>query len=604
MWSSRLFWKTFSVYTVLTIAAAAAFTSVIAVRTKQSAEEAATRRLSDLVLVLQKDAREGLVGPRTERWQNWVRSVGEQHRVRVTIVAEDGTVVGDSRYDPVVLANEGSEEEVRRARDDGLGTARRTDSRSGESMIYVATRVGPPVRPAGFVRAGIPTAAVDAEVAGVQRWIWVTAAVLSLFGLMFTYLVLRRIVVPIQRLTRAARSMTSGDVEQNVVVESGDELQTLAESFNSTSRELSERIQLLRRKSFDMEAESERLETVLGAMIEGVVAIDGDERIIFANAAARVMLGRGDSNLVGRPIWEAVWHSEVQDLVRRALGRDDGGATNEVSPAENAVAEIELSQPTKRIAVVTRRLPGEGVPGVVLVMHDVTELRRLENMRTEFVQNVSHELKTPLALIRMNADTLLDWALEDPEENRQMLHNIEEQCDQLNNLIQDLLHLARIDSTRDAFELHPVDLDEVLESCVEELAGMSRTREIDLATEPAPARVTVLAHESGLTTVFKNLLANALHYTPEGGRVVARWRTDGDVAVVEVADTGIGIAPEDQQRIFERFFRVDKARSQDAGGTGLGLSIVKHLVQQFDGSVGVQSELGRGTTFTIRIPLA
>ncbi len=597
MWSSPLFWRTFTVYTVLTLLAVGAFTSVIANRLQRAATERVQLRLLDLALVLKNDVLPALRDGPTEEFRRWVQITGRQHRVRLSVISGDGAVVAVSQGDPEIVPNQLDADDVRVALEKSEGVALGTDPRTGESELRVATRIGSPVRPLGFVRASLPSSVVDAEVGSVQRWIWLTAVALTVLGLASTYLVLRRIVLPIQRLTHAAREMASGNVEQNVVVDSHDELRTLAESFNATSRELAERIQLLRRKTADVEEESERLETVLGAMIEGVVAIDADEKIIFANAAARRMLGRKEGNLVGRPIWEAVFNADVQAVVRRGLssGEDD---------VPRDFVELQLSQPDSRVAVVTRRLPGEPSPGIVLLMHDVTELRRLENVRTEFVQNVSHELKTPLALIRMNTETLLDWALDDPDENRTLLNNVLEQCDGLNNLIQDLLQLARIDSDRDAFDLRPVPVDDVVEATVEEFVPMATAKGITLATDPAPANVTVQADDGGLATIVKNLLSNALHYTPADGRILVRWRTDGDTAVIEVEDSGIGIAPEDQKRIFERFFRVDKARSRDEGGTGLGLAIVKHLTQQFSGAVSVASEVDAGSMFTVRLPLS
>jgi two-component system phosphate regulon sensor histidine kinase PhoR len=247
---------------------------------------------------------------------------------------------------------------------------------------------------------------------------------------------------------------------------------------------------------------------------------------------------------------------------------------------------------------------GEPCPGAVLVMYDTSELRRLESLRRDFIANVSHELKTPLSTIKACAETLRDGAMNDSDTAQRFLGRIEEQSDRLHNLILDMLSLARIESGQEAFEIEPVDVAAVSAQCVESHQQPADAKGIRLLCEPGLPQLTVQADREGLAEILNNLLDNAVKYTPSGGSVTLRWRAAGTMGRIEVADTGIGIREEHRKRVFERFYRVDKARSRELGGTGLGLAIVKHLTQSFGGRVDVESEPGHGSTFIVELPLA
>jgi len=325
-------------------------------------------------------------------------------------------------------------------------------------------------------------------------------------------------------------------------------------------------------------------------MIEGVVAIDPRERVLFANAAARYMLDLSSNDIAGRPIWGLVRNQQIAEVTRNALA----GRPNET-------AELELRRAQTIVALMASRLPGDPCPGVVLVLHDVTGLRRLERLRHEFVSNVSHELKTPLASIQAYTETLLDGAVDDPKHNRQFLQRIEEQAERLHKLILDLLRLARIESGRDVFEVVAVPLGRAVRNCMESHEAVARSKRIRLELEPGHESIRVKADAEGLRTLLDNLVDNAIKYTPNGGVVTVGWSSRDDQAWIRVKDTGVGIESHHLDRIFERFYRVDKARSREMGGTGLGLAIVKHLVQVFGGQISVASRPGEGSEFTVRL---
>jgi two-component system phosphate regulon sensor histidine kinase PhoR len=273
-----------------------------------------------------------------------------------------------------------------------------------------------------------------------------------------------------------------------------------------------------------------------------------------------------------------------------------------------------MARPATTVDIHVQPLPGNPCPGVVLVLHDTTELRRLESLRRDFVANVSHELKTPLSSIKVHAETLRNGAMYDPEVSQKFLARIEEQADRLDHLIKDMLMLARIESDQQPFEIVAVDVAEIVDQCLEDHRRSAEAKRICLSTEPGEPQIRVNADREGLREILDNLIDNAIKYTPEGGSVTVSWHeVAGEHSSfsiqhpsvrIAVRDTGIGIKPQHQARVFERFYRVDKARSRELGGTGLGLAIVKHLAQSFGGKVAIDSEPGKGSTFTVELPLA
>jgi two-component system phosphate regulon sensor histidine kinase PhoR len=425
-----------------------------------------------------------------------------------------------------------------------------------------------------------------------QILIWEAVLTVAGLGLVLTWGVLRRAAVRLAGITESAAAREAGEplFSARSAVHVGP--WNLESAIDSMNRQLETRIEELQRKSRQLQESTERLETVLGSMVEGVVAVDDGQRILFANRAARNLLDLQIANPVGRPIWEVIRHSRIDEVIRTVL--TGGEAPN---------LEIDLPRKHAVLAVLASRLPGNPTSGVVLVFHNVTELRRLENIRREFVSNVSHELKTPLTAIQAYAETLLDGALDEPEHRTKFVERIGEQAGRLHALIQDLLRLAQIESGENVFDVRAVEVSPIVRECIDEHLAVAESKSQRLVTQAPAADVNVLADEEGLHTILSNLVDNAVKYTQDGGTISVRWRIDDGMARIDVQDNGPGIPQEHQSRIFERFYRVDRARSRDVGGTGLGLSIVKHLVQEFDGSIGIASEPGSGTTFTVKLPL-
>ena len=335
------------------------------------------------------------------------------------------------------------------------------------------------------------------------------------------------------------------------------------------------------------------LEAVLGTMIDGVVVVNSSLTLLYVNRAARRLLDLGDKPVVGRLLSEVSRSAPLQEIIETSLRK-----------VAHQQTELQLIRQKLTLAVSAAPLDLDPAGGILIVLHDVTDLRRLERMRREFVSNVSHELKTPLTSIQAYAETLLSGGLEDEAHCRGFVERIQEQAERLQTLILDLLRLARIEADDVAFEIHSVDVGEVITECVEDRGDLARSKGVSLTTKPSTKVAMASAEPEGLRTIISNLVDNALNYTPAGGRVEVDWEVVDDQVRIGVSDTGVGIPKEHQGRVFERFYRVDRARSRALGGTGLGLSIVKHLVQAFGGRVELESEQGKGSQFTVWLPAA
>ncbi len=592
MFSSRLLWKLFAVYALLSAVAAVCSITILGNRQRAIVYDQVHRRLHDSAVTVNHLLENPFVAEPGPGLAASIEAIAAENSTRITLIAENGAVVADSEHDPKTMENHGDRSEVVQARTAGTGLARRTSPTLGIPMLYLAIRVEKTGQPGGFVRVSVPLDSVEAEVGLVQSLVVVTSVLVSLVALGPMFFILRRVIQPLTTLRTAADNIAAGDLQQTVNVDRHDELGTLADAFNTMSRELSARMSELKQTSLELQSSSQLLSTVFGSMVEGVVAVDNDERILFANTAARSLLDFGDRDPVGRPIWECVRNETVQTVVRQAMGGRERSVECQL-PRHETVVEIRATP-----------LEGDPCPGVVLVLHDVTELRRLENVRRDFVSNVSHELKTPLTIIQTATETLLDGAIADPQYAERFLSRIDEQGKRLHELIVDLLQLARIESGDVAFELSSVPVRPVVESLVDEFSSLAIAREVAVEVEAAEEDLSVEADSEALRTIVENLLSNALKYTPAGGHVTISWERDQAHAIIRVRDTGVGISTEHQTRIFERFYRVDRARTRAVGSTGLGLSIVKHLAGVFSASVSVQSEVGKGSVFTLRIPLS
>ena len=417
------------------------------------------------------------------------------------------------------------------------------------------------------------------------------AALIVLAGSVATIVLVRGAAI-LTRVRIGLEALASGEPVRPTLSRAWGPIGLLARTFDATAARIdAERNELGR--------DNQRLLAVLSGMAEAVLAVDVRRRLLFANASADRLFGLGPGS-VGRLIAELIRSPRVQEAVEASLS-GPGPFRGEIALAGR---DTRSANPDRVLEVLGTALPGDPPAGAVLVFHDVTDLRRLERMRQDFVANVSHELKTPLASIKAYTETLLDWALTDEAVNVRFLRQIEEQADRLNRLILDLLSLASLESGEGVFDHGPLELGPVVRTMGEAHRDRAEAKGLDflLDLDALHPRVRVRADEEAIRQVLDNLIDNAIKYTPEGGRVRIACALLPEEIALEVADSGIGIPWADQPRVFERFYRVDKARSRELGGTGLGLAIVKHLVQSIGGRIEVASRVGAGSTFTVRLP--
>lgn len=407
-----------------------------------------------------------------------------------------------------------------------------------------------------------------------------------LLSFFVVYRVVREVMEPLRRITEVAQRMAEGDLEQEIRISSRDEIGILAASLNNMARRLKENID-------QITEERNKLAAILSSMDEGVLAIDRQGNIILINPVVEKLFRVTAEEAVGRNVIEVIRNYELERLIRKAL-------------EENIHQAVEMSflMPDPRIfrvqLVPLRR--GEEMAGIVVVLRDISELRRLEQMRSEFVANVSHELRTPLTSIRGFTETLLDGALEDPTVARHFLQIIHDEAERLTRLINDLLSLSALESRRREPNRKLLDWHRLVGEVVSMLAPLVQGKNLEVEVKVAEDLPPVPADRDMMGQMLINLLDNAIKYTPDGGKIkVAVWG-EGDNLVLQVADTGIGIPPESLPRIFERFYRADKARSRELGGTGLGLAIVKHIVEAHGGRIEVESRVNGGTSFTVYLP--
>jgi two-component system phosphate regulon sensor histidine kinase PhoR len=512
-----------------------------------------------------------------------IRSAGRVARMRFTIVGENGAVLADSEAtDLATLDNHAKRPEIVAALEQGRSSSRRTSATVSRALWYAAERI-PGTR--AVARVALDAREAEALLAEETRFPWAAGLLAALVAGAVAALLFGPTAAGVRAVALAIRGIESGDLSARVPVRGPDFLRGLSSSFNGMAGRLQEDVDRVR-------AERARLQTVLDGMVEGVFALDASESIRFLNRSARELLDVPDGERVeGRPVHELIRDPQVLTLVRTILSRRE--------PQE---VEIAWRGAPARLLHVHGAPVSDGGPGAILLVRDISTLRRLERMRSDFVANVSHELRTPLSAIAGAAETLEGGALSDPDAAPRFVESIGRQADRLRALVDDLLTLSRLESAPETIDRVPVDFGSVVRQACDAVAG--RAREAGLVVETAVAGgVRVLGEPEALRRLVDNLVVNAVTYTPPGGWVRVTLEVEPGAAVLTVADSGIGIGPEHLERIFERFYRVDKARSRAKGGTGLGLAIVKHSVNLHGGEIEVRSRPGAGSAFTVRIPL-
>jgi two-component system phosphate regulon sensor histidine kinase PhoR len=520
--------------------------------------------------------------------------IGHELGVRITVIQLDGKVLGDSDESSTAMENHGTRPEVMEALAKGVGTSTRYSTTVRHEMLYQAVLDGKD-KPERIIRLSIPLNAIEAAERSIRHAILAGLLLFSGLGLVLAFLFSRHLEQRVKRMVEFSEKVSKGGVPQPMQINREDELSILERNLNEMSRSIQEKIK-------GLVGEKEKVDSILRCMTEGVLVVDTRGRLILLNENAQKMFNlAADHDLRGASLMEISRHPEMKKLIEEILSCD---CRNECF-----TKEISLDGGAWfRVNAVSLRGADEKSLGYVLVFHDVTELKRLETVRSDFVANVSHELRTPLTAIRGYAETLLQSPPPDTKDQEHFLGVIYRHSERLGRLINDLLALSDLESGKVQLTKDLIPTGELIARVLEVFHDQARKKDVALSQDIQPGLPSILGDSDRLQQLLINLIDNAVKYTPAGGAVEVRASlasaANHHPAMIEiaVADTGCGIPEKDLPRLTERFYRVDKARSRELGGTGLGLAIVKHIVQAHHGQLKIESHIQKGTTVRVLLP--
>lgn len=516
--------------------------------------------------------------------------IGYSLGIRVTIINPEGIVIGDSEVSKEGLQrleNHITRTEIQDAIGKGFGKSRRFSVSIRKDMLYMAAPLEKG-KLIGILRLAIPLSDIELIESKMIKTISVTIIFAILVMLIASFFVSVMISRPLYEMSAIAKRLANGDFSRKAIVYSNDETGDLAKALNYMADEIGAKVK-------NLSSEKAKLEAILSSMFEGIMLTNENGEILLANPSVRKLF-LIDSPPEGKRPLEVMRNNTIQNIVERVLHENREVITQEVV--------IDVPEQKKIMINGVPIIKDNIIEGAVFVFHDITELKRLEEIRKDFVANVSHELRTPISSIKGYAETLLDDKVEDKNTVKEFLNIIYQDSDRLANLIDDLLDLSKIESGKMKMEFEPLDILPIAKRCVNVLEKSAKEKSLVIELNVQADLPRVLADHKRLAQVFLNLLDNAVKYTPSGGSIILGASSRENVVQVDITDTGIGIPEKDLPRIFERFYRVDKAHSRELGGTGLGLSIVKHIVGAHAGQVWVRSTPDKGSTFSFTIPIA
>ncbi|WP_462113726.1 two-component system histidine kinase PnpS [Listeria monocytogenes] len=514
--------------------------------------------------------------------------LGEDIDARITVIDSKGDVVADTKKDPEKLDNHMNRPEVTDIlkKGESVGISIRESDSLGYSMLYVAVPVKHQGKTDGVLRISISLESVDAAVAKLWGNLALIFGIALVIIAAISVFIARKITRPVREIIEVSTDLANHKYDSRIHGKISGELQDLSISVNTLAESLETQM-------FEIKQNEQRLNAIVQNLVSGVMLINVDKQVIMTNRTMYQILG--ETEITGKPFYEVIKSFALSQLIE---------ATFETKTIQQK--EIILYFPREMIldASVSPILGENGeITGIILLLHDITQIRHLENVRSEFVTNVSHELKTPVTALKGFAETLLDGAMYDEVLLKKFLTIIKEESDRLHRLIIDILALSRIEQNPVAENVELVDVDEVIEQSARTIFEMATEKNIRVTIpEKTSASVMIETDRDKLQQIIINLLSNAINYTPVDGKVEVKLIEQEAEVIIEVTDNGIGIPAKDIDRVFERFYRVDKARSRHSGGTGLGLSIVKHLVENCGGRIEVESQEEVGSTFRVTLP--
>ncbi|MBD3420880.1 MAG: HAMP domain-containing protein [Chitinivibrionales bacterium] len=520
------------------------------------------------------------------------KETGRKSGTRLTVILPSGTVLGDSDKGPDTMDNHASRPEVITAIGGHVGSSIRLSATVKKNMMYVAVPAFRESQLLAVVRASLPIANVRSALGDTFTGILIVGVTIIILAAAISLYLSRRFSTPVEELTRGAERFAGGDLKRKLIVPGTEELGKLADAMNTMAEQLDERISTITHQRNEQEA-------ILSCMTEGVLAVNSDEHIIMMNEAAATMLEVDRDAANGRWIQEAVRNSDIQEFVKQTL---------ELTPKDTVESEVLLDSTTNGSSYMQMHGtvlndPQQRTIGALIVFNDITKLKHLETIRRDFVANVSHELRTPLTSIQGFVETLLQGAMNSKEERERFLNIIATHVNRLNSIIEDLLILSKIEkeAERESIDAVQTALSPVLKEAIEVCGGKAREKNIEVCLKCDP-KLIVSINSFLFEQAVINLIDNAVKYGKEDSEVLIEVNEENGRTNIKVHDQGAGIDSKHLPRLFERFYRIDKARSSKLGGTGLGLSIVKHIMLAHNGTVSVETRLGVGSTFILSLP--
>ncbi len=588
MFKKSLLWQLYPVYLSITVAALFIITLYLSRLLPDFYYDQVADDLRARARLIEQQILPSLQANDFQELDAAAKKLGVGSFTRITIILLDGQVIADSDENPVIMENHGNRPEFREALEKGIGRSVRFSSTLGKSMMYLAVPIQEQGRILAVIRTSIPVTAVDENLKNIYHKIVLSVVIVAICAAGINLVISRKISRPIEQMKESAQRFACGQFELRVPIPKQIELAELAHALNEMARQLQDRINTITRQRNEVEA-------ILSSMIEGVLAVDIKNRIVSINRAAAKFLDIDPTEAKDRTIEEVVHNPDFQEFIQGILNEKDAHQT-----------EVVLPGPKDRIV----RLDGATLTdnngdksGAVVVISDMTRMRRLEDVRRDFVANVSHELRTPITSIKGFAETLLEGAFKEPEKAERFLQIIAKHTDRLNAIVEDLLSLSSLEegtqTRKITFEKAPIR--PVLKSVVSMSTIKAEEKEITVeldCDEGIEARINTVLLEQAIL----NLVDNAIKYSEPKSQVRIEVHTTNQMITIAVRDTGCGIDKKHQHRIFERFYVVDKSRSRKLGGTGLGLAIVKHIAEVHGGYVTLESTPGIGSTFTVQLP--
>ncbi len=590
MVQKKLIWQLFPSYLLITVISLIVVTAYVSLALHRFYMTQTQDELTRLARIVRQELVDSHAIDDSEQVEQLCQRVGHaaDDRIRITVILSDGKVLGDSREEAVQMGDHSDREEILAALEGGLGYSIRQSPTLGIHMMYVAVPVKDGEENQAVVRTSIATTQMNLALRDMLKRIALCGLAVAIGAALLSLFVSRRISRPIVAMERIASGFSKGQLEPRIPIWATHELSSLGRTLNTMARQIDERIRSTTRQRNELEA-------ILASMVEGVIAVDWEGHIKSVNRAAATLLYIDPEQVNGQPIELVIRDVGLRDFVQQILR----GA----QPHESELM-LPIDGP-RFFHVHGAPLPGDQPPkgGAVIVLHDISRIHHLERLRQDFVANVSHELKTPVTSIQGFLEAVSDMGFEDTDKVKQYLATVTRHAERLNAIIDDLLTLSRLeeDVNRRDILFSETDLCDVVRSSVELSAIKAQEKSIHLETVDSPP-VIVRVNGALLEQALVNLIDNAVKYSDSGGAVKIELRQNESQTDIVVSDQGCGIPGKHHARLFERFYVVDKGRSRKMGGTGLGLAIVKHIANVHGGTIGLQSEIGEGSIFTLCLP--